>query len=515
MADWGQTANTRNTDDAWNLLRTDFEQELPKIQAWLDGIGAAAADTEVAEVAVTTVITIPFALSALADLGFALFLAGMVWIINWLLGWIGRVIPNPGIFGFHPLGFIKSGLETGSTDLQNAMDSCVLRVRDAILVIAHTLTGMFKRLHRATARVQNNVAHTNKVVIPAAQQFAIATANGHTDQSIADLDSDISAARWNWEQHHTEADALADITLANLRGGVTYDLLGMMARTLLAADQHADTNLAQAESYTDQSSAAVAKQAHAELAQTEADLVKRLQGDEGILSSLTYDISTEVPTEIAKAVSDSYNKEQANLVSTAQSLQKELETIQKEIDSLAARITADEATIADNTAKLVQLQSAETTDATAITAAQKAISTAQSDIATSQTAISDLQKTIAAQGDTLAQVQTAQVLNTSQLGTFETVGAPTLVATIAALAGGLSSLKTEVDQCSVTTCYGPNNISNVLKKVLQDLLAAGELGFIYEAIHDPTGTANVVSPTLETIDSLANATLGQLLELLA
>ncbi len=144
------------------------------------------------------------------------------------------------------------------------------------------------------------------------------------------------------------------------------------------------------------------------------------------------------------------------------------------------------------------------------------IVTAQSDILSNITSIQDLNTKITGISNTLAPVQAAQQLNTTQLAPFEGIGAVALPTVLATLSSIINNIKTKVDECMVDNCdtTSPNNIRNVLRNLLGLMSAAGEIGFIAEAIRDPSGTANALAPILDSIDSGANTTWDALIGLL-
>jgi hypothetical protein len=90
-----------------------------------------------------------------------------------------------------------------------------------------------------------------------------------------------------------------------------------------------------------------------------------------------------------------------------------------------------------------------------------------------------------------------------------------LTAVVATIATSIKNIQTQIDTCLVDNCdqTKPNNIHNILKDILGAITAASEIAFIAEAVHDPLGTANLLAPTLDGIDSAAVATLNALLDL--
>jgi len=129
--------------------------------------------------------------------------------------------------------------------------------------------------------------------------------------------------------------------------------------------------------------------------------------------------------------------------------------------------------------------------------------------------ISALNTKITGISDTLGPLHDQVNLNTAQLAPFEAVGAVALPTLLATLGSTLNKLKTKVDECMVDNCdtTSPNYLKTALLHLLVGLTDVAELAFLAEAIHDPVGVANAISPSLEAVDAGAVATLNALLSL--
>lgn len=513
MGDLSSTQNGVKTEDAWDYARNGFENTLKDIGDFLDSVGSAGVGDAVGEAGVVGGTAAPFAIIDLPTLAFAVFGLILFEGFEWIVRFITEHIPNPSIFGYHPLGFIAQGFNAGANVVLQMNDSVVLHLRNVIIAIVHQLVSVFSRDARAVGHVLGITSHLFRVVIPGAASDATNNANTHSDQQIAELHTEVDQAAANIEQFHNPQSAQTFIDDYHRFGGVTYALDAIAGEAILEASTLANNALTQAKSYADQAEADAKSYADANLSRVEADLVKSIQGDEIVLQNLSQTIAVTVPAEIANAVADSYNKEQSNLQDAVNTINTEIASLQGQINDLQTRIANDEQVIASNVSKLLTLQSAESQDAQVITAAQQAITSAQFDILSSQKAIDDIQTNIQEQGTQLQQLQTQQQLNTSELSPFEVTGAVTLTATLAALSASINAIKTELDTCAVTTCDGPNNIANVLKSLLSSLLVAGEFGFFAEAISNPQGTANALEPILDSINTGATDLWSTILEI--
>ena len=104
-----------------------------------------------------------------------------------------------------------------------------------------------------------------------------------------------------------------------------------------------------------------------------------------------------------------------------------------------------------------------------------------------------------------------------KLGTIEKdlakLGEVAGVASIAALAVKVATLAKEVEDCAVTTCNGPNNISKVLNDILGAASYAGEFTFLAAAIKDPVGTEQTFAGMIEDAWNAGHSLLDDLLSL--
>lgn len=92
-------------------------------------------------------------------------------------------------------------------------------------------------------------------------------------------------------------------------------------------------------------------------------------------------------------------------------------------------------------------------------------------------------------------------------------GAGTLLGTIAATAAAAMALATHLDECAVTTCDGPNNLSSLLG----DLAGVAEYGslaaFVAEAISNPAGAAATFEQGAHDLYDTGSTLLNSLLAL--
>jgi hypothetical protein len=201
------------------------------------------------------------------------------------------------------------------------------------------------------------------------------------------------------------------------------------------------------------------------------------------------------------------------------------------VDNLTSRLAGDEATLN----QLAVLTS--TTLPSEITASQAAAeAAANNDVATAvqtltgdiadaqtalQTALSNDDLALAAQitgnidnlQTQLDTVVAKQQLDEAQIGTLTNLDTIAIPAAIAAVATSVAAITTEYDDCAVTTCDGPNNISNLLSKLLGLGGEAELLAFLAAAIHDPGGEAEAFASVASGIYTTGHALIDDLLSL--
>lgn len=380
---------------------------------------------------------------------------------------------------------------------------------------AYLVAGAVGAMVDAIAHHAEILDFINAQAIPNIEAAAHADAQRITDGRFNILDAGLVGAYLEWAGAHTEADASAAINAENQYHTEQRAWKALAALTLLAAAEHADANHADSRSYTDASSAGVAKADAASLKALSDQLTRELAADEAVLRHLTTAVNTTLPAEITQQVGAAAATAQANLVSAAQALQAEITSIEGEIAAANARIDADVRAIAAAGVAIGDAQAQAKVDETAIAANETAITLANGRIDVNKQAIDTANTKISTINDSLTKVVAQQQLNTAQLAPYEAVGAPTVALSIAAVAAGVAAITTEFDRCGVLNCdpLNPNNIENVVKGLLTGLTAAAELGFIAEAVKDPVGTANAIAPALDLVSSGAIGTLDALLSL--
>jgi hypothetical protein len=479
--------------------------------------------------------------------------------LGWVIKKVTQVFPDPGIFGWHPLGFINDGLNALGGALEQQALANIYIVAAPIMTLARYGAGLVTRVVNLYSTLHNTGASIINGVIPR----AVSEAEHRAASDIVRLDGQIVG------DARTAFDAMVGIDTPGLAGGfipqaeqsptLGAQIAGVGAYSLFHSGHYTDAASRTLTQKIETETAKVAAQAQTNLQRLNADITARLAGDAAILSTLTHDVTVTLPQDIASKVAQAQAQDAQALNAVNARLQSEIDTINGQIVDLTSRVKADEAlllTARQNIATLQsqerdlvdkiaqaqaqdaqalaqaqaqdaqalaqaqaqnykQLQSTRQTLQTSISQQQQLITKAQQDIYSNTTAIQDAQQRLTGISNTLGPVQKAQQLNSLQLAPFEALGATALPVLLQTLTSTLNQVKTKLDTCVVETCdpTSPQNIKNVLKDLLGLLTAGAEIGFISEAIHNPIGVADAMAPLIDGINSAASDTLSVLLSL--
>lgn len=468
---FSMTNSGSSLEEDWSYMKSLVENVWTDLQGSAEAIeGTTLADgtfIAVGEVAAGAAIEIE-------EFPVIMFGVGLLigeYVFGWILQKVANLFPNPGVFGWHPLGFIKSGLQSVGKALDKSAEDIAGTLIGIVITPVRMLVGLFQRLINVGSQAHAKSATLNNETIPQARHDAVVTANSYTDDSIATVKA----------QEQTALDKLTTDTNQAISIVKTEAIVGAQQALQTAMDQ----------------------------------VIKQIQGDEDTLEKLVTEVQTTLPAEVQQQVNDVIATENQKLTSTATTLTTQMQGIQTEIQNGQATIAAANTDIANATTQIDQLTLQGGNNTQAIATLQQGITAAQETIKNWTTTIDDLESQITGISTTLGNVQQAQQLNTNQLAPFETVGAIGLATVIATIVSTINTIKTEIDTCLVDNCdpTKPNNIHNVLKDILGAITAAAEIGFVAEAVRDPLGTANSLSGTLDAVDDSATSLLNDLLSL--
>lgn len=509
------TGAPNTASDSWNFLVDQVENVFTDLENSMDDITSAGFGVDVA------VSAAEVAAGVTADVGTVdvVFVAVGFLIAQQMAGWVithvGEGLPDPSIFGWHPMGFVKGVITDLGNKLQTLSQDTIDSLAGLFMQPIRQLTGLFQRSTNAHANAQNQNARIVQDTVPTAKQDAITAAEEYTDQQLQAVDTAATQALIDLPPTTTLDEAKALVTESQQYDTLSWKFTGIGAAAMVQADEYAA-------SLHDQTSADIAAaQAQAESAAQSAisslqtQLVNRLSGDETSLQALASSVNVTIPNEIETATNNAVATENQQLTAATSTIEQQITAIQAQIGTLTTQVQNANQTIATAQSTITNLESQASVDENAIAQQQAIITAANTEIATSQTAISDLYTQLTSISSTLAPIQATQQLQTSQISSITTdldVALPTLLATIAAT---LNSVKTEVDTCSVQTCdpTSPNYLKNALLALLALLTDAAEIGFVAEAVKDPVGTANALAPLLDSIGGAGIDALDALLSL--
>lgn len=438
------------------------------------------------------------------------------YIVGWIIKKVAELFPNPSVFGWHPLGFINEGLNYFGNAVNTQAAAQVHILKTVFITPVRATIGMIQRLGNATGSAHNKISAIVVTHIPSAVRQAVDLAEHYVTGQVTNIDTQVSGAADRLVTLPSVAQAKTLLTDAKRYGGLGWDVTAAAAGAIVSAGDYAESLARQAASDLTTAINGVNQAYQKAVNDLHTELVKQLTGDEALLATLAQTVNFTLPAQMQKAITAAQTNETKQINDATSKLQGEIDSLQSQVTALNQATATDEANIRTAQANITTLQSATTVDEAAIATERQTILTAQSDILSNITSIQDLNTKITGISNTLAPIQTAQQLNTTQLAPFEGAGDVALPVALATISATLNSLKTKVDTCTVDTCdpTSPQNIRNVLKDLLGTIMAAAEIGFVAEAIRDPLGTASALAPILEGIDNGATSTFDDLMGLL-
>lgn len=114
------------------------------------------------------------------------------------------------------------------------------------------------------------------------------------------------------------------------------------------------------------------------------------------------------------------------------------------------------------------------------------------------------------------QIDTLEATQTISLPAVYGITAPatiTVPLAVTALATEVVSIASEIESCMITSCDGPNSLTNQLSKLSSLFSAAGELSFVAAAIKDPVGTADALSDVVGSLWDTGQSLFDDLLSI--
>lgn len=214
------------------------------------------------------------------------------------------------------------------------------------------------------------------------------------------------------------------------------------------------------------------------------------------LDPLNTAVNQTLPAEItadaaaqAAATAAAAAAAKAALTAAVNSLQDNLNNVQSGLASSIQQTGAAAAALAGadlNASEGVAAADAAAAVIAAGKAAQTALNATAGAIAASISSINGKIQTLDA----------VQTITLPALPDITTPGTITVPLAVGALAAEVVAITTEIGECMITSCDGPNSLANNLSKLSGLFSTVGELSFLGAAVKDPKGTADALSDVL-------------------
>lgn len=433
----------------------------------------------------------PFVIAGLGDLAYALILFCIAAAIGTLTAEIARLVPNPSIAGYHPFGFIPAALGDVHNWAVNTSDSAILRLRNIIVDVAHIDNIIVSRIITAINHSLGGIAHLFNVVIPDAQNAA----QSYADQAAGVVHNYVDATAQSL-QNNIDRDTNAISDLSSFVNGAFH--------TNLEHDisNAANDALNTAENFTTNGL---------------NDLTAVMNADLSTVWSAIAPLSLAVASTIPAEFAAQAQQEQSDIRATAQTAQANLVTatqnLQNELTGVNDNLTA---TIIANATAQEQLAAADLTTAEGVADADSAaaVVTATSEAATQlQAKATQLQSNIDTNSASIATLQQQQTITLPALPDISIPSSITIPVAVGGLATAVAGIITEFDDCAVTTCGGPNNISNLLQTLIGGASLAELAAFLEAAASDPKGEASAFADAASGLYNTGHSLIDDLLSL--
>ena len=435
----------------------------------------------------------PFVLGDLAAVAFA----GIAFLLSvaaaWLVFFLDGHIPNPGVFGVHPLGFIHGFLDSLGTHFVRAGEADAHLIRAIVVDTAHAANRVVAGITSVLVHHAAQMDHIAGTLLTGLGADLVNYADGKT---LAEME----------RAAHAEGTIAASAAAAGAVAAGAVASIGAVKHGTVEGDISAshDAAVSSAKSYTDSHVLSLQQALNSEIAGNSAAI--------GVLSTA---VSSTLPAAIAgvaqadrAALDAKASAIMGQLAIQAQALQDSINSVDLQLQGSIAQASQAAATVA-----AANLGTAEGyASAQAAAAAGAAAQTAAANLSAAKAA---LQVKLDATNSKVAALQATTTLTIPGLTDVSIPGEVTVPLAVAGLASVVAAITAEMTRCMITACdeTSPNNLTNALRGILATLSAVGEIGFLAEAVRDPLGTASVLAPVLDTIDGGAVSLLNDLLSL--
>jgi hypothetical protein len=435
---------------------------------------------------------LPFALADLAAIAAALALLLFAVIVDWIVTKANSAVPTT---SFPIVGDIFGWAHDWLGDLHNwvvdAEDAANTVLAEAITDAGWLLSRISGAVMQADGNLLTLVRHTANVVVVnaenAAKTFATDAANAVESVVHNQLVASVDNIEDSLGSLQDNIDRVIDTTIPN---------------AVSSAFDRVESDLATDVTNLQNNITTVADGLAASVANLEATI--------GPIATAVF---TTIPGElIAEAITEkndnaaTANQAQANLVTATQNLQSNLDQVQAEIGIQGIALQTANASIAslDTTAEdygqqLANLNTDAATASSAIDSLTNQADGLKTQLTTAQGQINTLQQT--------------EAITFPGLPDIAIPGSLTVPLAVGGLATVVADIATEIGECMVSVCDGPNNYANLLQGILGGIDLASMALFLGEAIKNPTGTAGTFAAVGEDLYNDADSFISELLSL--
>ena len=432
----------------------------------------------------------------LAAMAFAAILFLLAVAASWLFSQVANHVPNPRIgFGpvsVHPFGWIRSGFSAmaGAFQDQAAIELHVVHalLHDTALVLESFATAVAGAVEHTWTWLEHAMNVTMVGQMAAAEAvahglFATAELNLRTAEHTINAGVQGARDRTTHLRHYVN-----DTVVPQLNSEIAI----ARHNAIIVAEDAATTALAS----------------------QETALATRLGDMTAEIKSLSAEITSTVPAEIAAA-------EQAAKAAAATAIQRATSTLNQAIGAVQAAASADTATIKNLVRPQLAQLSGQLGDVagalgiagiTGIDQVKQAIDGLI--VGPIDQVRSKVDKVAGTIGTTLDQLGKQVAGISGETVTVAGVGTLSVVGAIAAIGTQVASLTRTMEDCAITSCPGPHTLESELKKLLPSLLMdAGVIAFMQQAITNPETVGKVIAGGADDIYSISTAPLDDLLGL--
>lgn len=409
----------------------------------------------------------PAVLALLPALAAAIALLLFAVIVDWLIAHAQATIPNPSILGVAPLGWVHNWL----SDLHNWVIDAEDDANAAISVLFVDGGWLFSRITGAAMNALSNllglVRHTANVVvvdaIHSAESYAVTTADaiGHTAHlelvaSVTSIEATLAT-----DEHYAE-----NIVNAIIPGAIN------------ALHNTVDTAIGDLSSSLQHNIDALSTDLVNDLAQ--------VWGQVNPLFDFVY--TTLTPEVIQNAISEKSDIAAAEALAHSQ-LVASVNNIEDSLTAIRQQIGVnDGAIIAING----QISALDTTDAdygTKLATLNGQIGVINGTIDTLTNQADGLATQLSAAQSQINTINGTAAITLPGLPDITIPGSIIVPAAVAGLGAIVADIALEIERCMVSTCEGPNNISNLVSGLLGGVDLAEMALFLKQAISDPGSAA--------------------------